>query len=344
VINADGKATVSMGQALILAFGLDPTKPKISYTIEEKCPLASQPGFDPLADSQKEEKERCIKKQKIKGWGASATNLFSLFDGNHALEERDLNHYEYQIGVANQITSVFFDFDQFVDNTQAGVFSRFMKDTSRVGGQKVRTRFTAYMNAAPRFPYLGPDFLSGSPIGRRLWSPASAPAPAPAPAPIPSTPIGSPAPPVGSPATMPPITTTTIAPFGSPIPSPTFGSPITSPTGHVRTVTDTVSSSDFEWFVGLIVISPNGNTYRTITKRYKNFAEVWAEVGAAWSSALLIVAIFFVTKSVPVDDRNEDVRVLRLRTPSNRKELAKEMKAMLMETRDAVIDFEEKNT
>jgi len=87
-------------------------------------------------------------------------------------------------------------------------------------------------------------------------------------------------------------------------------------------------------FSSTIFVLPAGNTYRSISTRYKNFFEIWAEVGAAWVSSLLVVSIFFSTKLAVVKDVTEEVRILRVRWPSNQKELARKAATLLKELED----------
>lgn len=74
--------------------------------------------------------------------------------------------------------------------------------------------------------------------------------------------------------------------------------------------------------------------YRTEEVKTKGAAEVYAELGGAWGGAMLILGVCFMQKIVPGREKNSpasEVQVFRLRKPSNRRELLKELAAMLQD-------------
>lgn len=127
--------------------------------------------------------------------------------------------------------------------------------------------------------------------------------------------------------------------------------PVGTKSKTINKFTSTVSSTPYFPFTGnsvtqdldgTVLVRCSSYMVTTITKRMKTFTEIWTQVGAAWSSALLIVTIFFIKKSVPAGDTNENVQVFRLRTVSNKKELASELQNMVTGAKGYASDAQSK--
>jgi len=74
---------------------------------------------------------------------------------------------------------------------------------------------------------------------------------------------------------------------------------------------------------------------RVVTKRYKTWDEIWAEIGGTWATALLLVTAFYTQKTVENPKKKgedaaplEQVQVFRLRGVSSKEQAVKTMYAM----------------
>jgi hypothetical protein len=79
-------------------------------------------------------------------------------------------------------------------------------------------------------------------------------------------------------------------------------------------------------------------TGREMLLRKKSFSEVWSELGGCWASSILLVAIFFVHRSVVVGSgmgkTTQSTQLLRFRTAKSRKSLLGELARTAGETKD----------